>query len=66
MAVQPHAWPCGDHDDPIACLEGAAENALNAALADLDFEASFSGQKSSEGDGRTAADIERERASGAE
>ena len=31
-----------------------------AMLDDLDFEVQVSGRKSSEGDGRTAADIERE------
>lgn len=36
------------------------EEVLKGMLDDLDFEVSFSGQKSSEGDGRTAADIERE------
>ena len=32
-----------------------------AALADIDFEVRVEGRKTSEGDGRTAADIERER-----
>lgn len=31
-----------------------------AALADLDFEVRVTGHKSSEGDGRTAADVERD------
>ena len=24
-----HAWPCGDHDDPIACVAAAEETALS-------------------------------------
>lgn len=33
-----------------------------AAVFDIEFETDFTGRKTSEGDGRTAADIEREEA----
>jgi hypothetical protein len=45
----------------ITDITTEVEVVLEGVLADLDFEVSFSGHKSSEGDGRTAADIERER-----